>query len=397
MNINRKTIVIISVILLLVLGGGLAWYFLASAPAGPGERRSFFSDLPIISGGSRSGAPPSPVPQPAEGDDAERGIGEARTLVRVINKDILAPTLSSDGGGLLYLGRENGHVFSSDLDGLNEQKLVNVTVLEAFDAVWAPKRNRAAMFYHESGIVKKFLNGVATNTPSRILPQEVSSLDWSPDGTSLAYLSRRANDTALVIADAAGQKPQTIWTTPIPDFTLRWVSKNTILLVSKPSGLAPSIVMRFDVSSRNAALIRSGAEGIVLALIPDGSGFLFSQSSRGGQAGILLLYSLKDASVNPINLVTVAEKCAFSKDAKKLYCGVPDGALPSPMPDEWYKGAVSFSDRIIEIDLATNQLKTVMDSKENIDAISPFTTPDGKYLFFQNKKDGTLWRLMLQE
>ena len=393
---SRKTAAIMIIAVLVLLGGGLAWYFWASAPAGPGERGSFFGDLPIIGGGSRGGTAPSGVPQPAGADDG-RGLGEARNLIQVVAKDILAPALSSDGGSLRYIARENGHVFSSDLDGASEQKLVNVTVLETFDAIWTPKRERAAMFYHESGAVKKFLNGVASGTPSRIMPQETTSLDWSPDGLSLAYLLRRASDTALVIANADSQKPATVFSTPIPDFTIRWVSKNTILLISRPSGLAPSIVMRFDVTSRKATLIRSGAEGIVLAPIPDGSGFLFSQSSNGGRAETLSLYALKDGAASPINLVTIAEKCAFSKDSKKLYCGVPEGGLPSPMPDEWYKGAVSFSDRIVEIDLATNQMKTVMENAEAIDVVSPFAAPDGQYLFFQNKKDGTLWRLTLKE
>ena len=67
------------------------------------------------------------------------------------------------------------------------------------------------------------------------------------------------------------------------------------------------------------------------------------------------------------------------------------------MPDEWYKGAVSFSDAIVEIDAATSQTKTLLENEADVDLISPFVSPDGKYLFFQNKKDGTLWRLMLKE
>lgn len=390
---TTKRTIIGTILLILVLGAG--WFFLRGSTA-PGQR-SFFDNLPLI-GGRAPIATPAPPPA-GLGEEAGGGktTPEVRRLIQIVAKDIFAPTLAPGGETLFYVARENGHIMASDLDGANERSVINLTVLEAFDASWAPKKNRIAMFYHESGVVKKFLNGVATGTTSRFLPAETQALDWSPDGLSLAYLLRRDQDTALLIADAGNQNPRVLYTTPIPDFTLRWLAKNTILLVSRPSGLAPSIVMSVDVKTRSAELLISGIPGVIVLPAPDGSGFLFSQSTSDGRASSLALYTFRDRRTVPLNLVTLAEKCVFSPDSKKLFCGLPRGELVAPMPDEWYRGATSFSDTLVEIDLATRESRPLTEAAGlNADVVWPFVSPGGTYLFFQNRKDGTLWRLQLE-
>lgn len=384
---NRRTILIVAVLLAVAIGGAL-WYFLPLGPRPP-EGRSILDTLPILGGRAPVGPrtpPPPPAPAPAE----------EHPILQVIDKDILGPTLSADGGSLLYIARENGHILSADLDGGNERSVVNLTVLEAFEAAWAPRRERVAMRYHEGGAVKTFLNGVATATASRFLPPETAALDWSPDGRSVAYLLRRASDTALVIADAAGRSPRIAFTTPVPDFTLRWLNRNTILLVSKPSGLAPSLVLRFDVAAGRAAPILSGASGLILQPLPNGEEFVFSSSGgRNGEVRNLARYSLKDGQSKDLGILTLAEKCVASADSRKLYCGVPKGALAAPQPDEWYQGRASFSDTIVEVDLAAGVTTTLMEGRVDVDAVNLFAAPDGKYLFFQDKKTGTLWRVGL--
>ena len=386
---NKPVIVISVIVILILLGVGAAWFLMRTPPSA--DRSSFFGNLPFIGGGPTppppAATPPAPTPTEIE-----------RRLIQVVDKDILAPALSADGNSLLYVLRENGHVMRSGLDGSNEQIATNLTVLETFDGLWSPLKTKLAIAYHESGAVKRFLLETATATPSKFLPQDLTALAWSPDGKEIAYLIPQGNQTNLVIADQNGKNGKVVFSTPIPDFTLQWISKSTMLLVSRPSGLAPSIVMRFDIKTKKSDLVLAGRRGGVVTAAPDASGFVFSQSnSRDGRAEPLALHSFKDGNVSLIRYTTIAEKCAFSADGKKLYCGVPKGTLPAPMPDEWYKGAVSFSDAIVEIDAATSQTKTLLENEADVDLISPFVSPDGKYLFFQNKKDGTLWRLMLKE
>ncbi len=395
---KRIIIVVVIVALILAIGAGVLTYLAVNSQQKNG-RVPFFGNLPFIGGGRPTPAPPAPTPPGPTGEPSGPA-AEARPLRQIIDQDILAPALSAGGKSILYIRRENGHVQSSDLNGENVKDVLSLTVLEAFEAAWAPARNRVAIFYREGDAVKKFLAGVATGTASRFLPPEATSASFSPDGKSLAYLLRRPGDTALVIADAGNQKPAVVYTTPIPDFTLAWISKNSILLVSRPSGLAPSLVLRFDVPTKKTEVLLSGTHGVVVQPLPNGNGFFYSRSQENGAAERISRYTLASRASDPFDLVTIAEKCAAAADAKKLYCGVPQGTILSPSPDEWYKGATSFLDAIVELDLATKQAKTLIapgGPGGPFDVISPFLSPDGKYLFFQDKKDNTLWRLTLKE
>lgn len=395
METNRKPYIIVGIILILLVLGGGAWYLLWSAPQSP-KVQAFLRNLPVV--GSRlplvGGGKVTPTPEtPA----TAAGRGEVPLLVQVVDKEIFAPALSTDGKFLLYLARENGHVLTSDLDGEGERSVTNLTVPEMFDALWAPKRNRVAVRYYEQDTVKSFLNGVATGTAPRLLPPETIALDWSPDGQSLAYLERRAADTALVIADAGNQSPRVVYTTPVPDFTVRWAAANTILLVSRPSGLAPSLVLRFNIATRRTDTLLGGSRGVIMLPAPNAGGFLFSQSSPQGEAEPIAFYSYKDGQVTSLGAVTLVEKCTFAADSKTAYCGVPRGGIGSPSPDQWYRGAEVFSDAIVAIELTTGKTTTLSEGAAGVDAINLFATPDGKYLFFQDKKTGTLWRLTLKK
>ncbi len=384
---SRKTSIAIAVLLLVSIG--VAVFFFFGSPGSPSDQPRF-GNLPIIGGRA-----PLPLPLPPPPANGIRPEEVGARLRQIIDKNILAPTLSGDQKSIYFVDRATGHLMASDLDGNTETALANLTVLEAFEGFWSPLKTKIALFYHESGMVKKFIEEVATGTPSRFLSSDVQAFAWSPDGKSMVYLLRQNAQMNLVIADQLNRSSRVVFSTPVPDFTLRWISTNTILLVSKPSGLAPSLLMRFDVAARRADPILAGGRGVITLPLPDGSGFVFSQSSERGEAQPLMLYTFKDAKITPLNIVTLAEKCASAPDSKNIYCGVPTGTIRIPSPDEWYRGAVSFSDSIATIDLSAGSTRVLLENGPDLDVVSPFTSADERFLFFQDKKTGALWRLTL--
>lgn len=395
---RRIRAIVITLLILAVIGAAVYFWFFIFSKSGnqPGATPSYGS-LPTIGGRAGLGNGPGA----GNGNGQPNPPGTTATFLNlpreIIAKDILAPAMASNGKQLLYILRESGHVVSSDLDGSNEKTLVNLTVLESFDGSWPKDRARVAMRYNDNGTVKSFLNGVATGTVSRFLPAEATAYDFSPDGTSIAYLVKRTNDTALIMADAGNKSPKIVYTTPVPDFTIRWISKSTMVLVSRPSGLAPSLILTFDLLTHKTASILNGTRGVIILPVPDGSGFIFSQSDQNGVAQAIARYTFKTGATDVLNLTTIADKCGFSANGKVLYCGAPAGGLPGTMPDDWYRGATSFSDAIVAVDLVTNQVITLAPSTSdfNVDATWLFTSPDGTMLFFQNKTTEHLWRIDL--
>lgn len=384
---TRRRIVLIALILIAAFAVIVA--LTLDLPGGPvpGGLRS---RLPIL-GGRSPLVPPAPPP-------AETGVPVPRGRLReVVAKDLLAPTVSRDGRQLYYLERETGHLLASALDGTNEQTLSNLTILETFAGYWSPGREKVVLAYQEGPAVKTFALPVASGTPSHFLPLETTSFSWSPDGRSMAYLIRRGTESALIIADQANRGSRTVYTTPIPDFEVRWASANSILLVSRPSGLAPSLVLRFDPLARRAGPIIGGRRGVILLPAPDGSGFVFSSSGNRAEALPLAFASLRGSGADGLDAITIAEKCAFSANAKTLYCAVPAGGFAAPSPDLWYRGAGTLSDRIFAIDLATKSATLVPEGELGFEAISLVAAPDGQYLFFQDRATGHLWRLEIGE
>ena len=79
-----------------------------------------------------------------------------------------------------------------------------------------------------------------------------------------------------------------------------------------------------------------------------------------------------------------------------IYCGIPaDPPQNFNYPDDWYQGAISFSDRIWKIDVSGRYAQLVLDfSKETenpLDATALAIDPLNTALVFVNKNDGSLW------
>ena len=77
-----------------------------------------------------------------------------------------------------------------------------------------------------------------------------------------------------------------------------------------------------------------------------------------------------------------------------MWCAAPD-TIPSGItyPDDWYQGAVTFTDSLWELNLEAQEGVLVSDftqtSGRTIDATN--LASDGAIVLFINRLDGTLW------
>lgn len=102
----------------------------------------------------------------------------------------------------------------------------------------------------------------------------------------------------------------------------------------------------------------------------------------------------------PVPVATIADKCAWTADDSAIYCGIPVSP-PTGVnyPDDWYQGAVQFSDRIWKIQVSGRYAQLVLDfSKEangSLDTEALALDPASSTLVFVNKNDGSLWSYQL--
>ena len=395
MNDRRKKIIIISSVIGLLVLGGLAYYYFYGG--GNKTINNLFGNLPIP-GTRRITITPPPRPKPPK---TQEEIERENKLIQIITKPIISPTLSKDGTKIIYYAKAGGNLEAVGLDGKNEEKLSNITILGLLEALWQnPDKGAAILPYIESGVAKKFISSTATSGVI-FLPASVTAASWSYDGKEIAYFINQKESFNLTIVDEKAQKPTVVYSTPIPDFNIFWTSKDKILLASRPSGVAPGILFYFDRVKKTFNKIFSEAHGLTILPSPNGQNMLFAKT--GQQGGNLKLYLAKIDGSNPqeIEAPTLPEKCVFKNDGSSIFCAVPKNISAfGILPDDWYMGTGFFQDRFIEIMTATTTVsaspvvKEVFNEKD-FDAVNLFLSQDSQFLFFQNKKDGTLWRLKL--
>ncbi len=122
-------------------------------------------------------------------------------------------------------------------------------------------------------------------------------------------------------------------------------------------------------------------EGVVVST-SDNNGIL-SVAHENGEEFVL-----------PISLLP--EKCVDDPHATStLYCAAPFQMQPAMYPDAWYKGTLALSDALWKIDIANTEATLISnflsESGREIDVLKIGADSSGKYLYFINKNDDTLW------
>ncbi|KKU51386.1 MAG: hypothetical protein A3H69_00720 [Candidatus Sungbacteria bacterium RIFCSPLOWO2_02_FULL_47_9] len=395
------TIIIAAGVLLLVLIVLLIYMFSGGSKTG-GEEPGFFESLFPQGGVRPGGALPTPPEKSDQGEmatgtpEAERAeLKKEGKLIQVIKKPVVSPAISQDASRILFFDKQTGNAESVAIDGTNAQKISSTTILGILEALWRePKKDNYVLSYVESDSLKRFIGKTSTSGVI-FLPSGITSSQWSPDGNQLAYLLPLAGKTNLVVTDENAKSPKILYSTPIPDFILFWASKNKILLVSRPSGVAPGILFGFDTQTRRADALVADSNGLTILPSPKGTSLLFAKTNSSGKDLKLFVSGIDGKNQKELQYPTLPEKCAFAADNVTFFCAVPKniGSF-AVLPDDWYMGNEFFNDTFYKISATSTVMQEILPTG-SFDAINLFTSPDRKYLFFQDKQDGTVWRLVL--
>ena len=231
------------------------------------------------------------------------------------------------------------------------------------------------------------------------LTDNIKTITKDPDQSKIFYLLQSSAGSTGVISEFDGTKKVQIFDSPLREWLVEWPTPTQIALLTKPSSGIPGFL--FLLNTRTGGLTRaiSGIRGLTAKVNSIGSLALYSETTSRGL--LLKIYSLKNKSLQETSVVTLPEKCVWSKnDPETLYCAVPTYLPSANYPDDWYKGQISFSDEIWRIDSRTGSGELLEKLKDyagkDIDGTDLFMSPKEDYLFFTNKNDFRLWSLRLQ-
>lgn len=387
MALSRTKRIIWIILGIAVLGvlGYAGYRLLLPTPATPGEEGQTITGRPLVSPAiprtPESGGGIGTIPLPDLPSIADE------RLVRLTDFPVVSPALNKDETRVFFYKKSGGDLFASDFAGKKLEKQTNLTIIGLMEAIWQRGGGRAVVRYADGDTVKAFLQ-IGTSTIA-MLPQDITSATWSPDGASLTYAVPSDGRMELITTDAAGKNPRAIFRTPLTDASLAWITADLMVFAEAPSAAADGHFFAWSRRDNSFVRIFGPQRGLMGLWSPDGA---LAAVSSGAS---LSLYDRAKKESAPLSLATLAEKCVWA-DTSSLFCAVPKD-IPSgiTLPDTYLRGEFNPSDRIVMIDAKTRAVSPVFDEGD-FDIANLLAAKDKKRLFFVNRRDGTLWTLAIR-
>ncbi len=400
---NKKTLIIIGAIVgLLIIGIAV---FLFTRPEGAGKASQGMLSFLFPSPENKPG-PSLPPTDTGDGSTQEQATTTPnqpqKTLMQLTTDAVAGAAWSNTLKKVRYFEKNTGHLYQINPNGQNKERLSITTIPRIFSVTWLKDANGAALRYFDTsskttfGLTQTFLAySLATSSKEFegvFLPANTQDVAVSPAEEKIFYLA--GNDSVLGVTASYKNKDQKqIFSSPYGNFSAIWLKKDIILLATRPSASMNGYLYQLDVKTGSLSKILGPVKGLTALVSPSLKTTLFSQSEY--KAVTTKIYDTAKKTTAALIVKTLPEKCIFSPtSAATLYCAVPKILPAAEYPDDWYKGNISFADALWRIDLEKGTTDLILDEND-FDATNLFMNAEENYLFFQNKKDGTLWSLKL--
>ncbi len=396
----QRTFIIIGIVAAIVaIGAGVYFFFFAQGP-GVVVAPSGVT-LPIA--GQTSGGTGGATTLPEAGSITASPTNVSARLVKisagpVVPGAIIIDTKPSTASGtpdrlVQYLEQESGNVFSYSANTGVITRINNKTIPGIQTATWLPNAS-AALVRYLSGADFSTINTyllAASSSSGSFLAQNLGTVAVS--ATKILTLASGVTGSVGSLARADGSHPTTVFATPLTSLSASFAGKSQYLIYTKPSALLDGYAFLVDSAGRFSR-VAGPLPGLVALASPSGKQILVSYALQSSMHTELV--NTATGEIIPLPIGTIADKCVWTADEKALYCGVPvSPSANAHYPDDWYRGTLSFSDRIWKIDTVSRYAQMILDFSQMhaaaIDVTAPAIDPAASLLVFLNKNDGSLW------
>ena len=319
------------------------------------------------------------------------------------------PPLTEFMPSLRYVARENGNIYQTFADKIEERRFSTTIIPKVYEAYFGNKAESVVMRYLKGdgvtidtfiGVLPKEYLGADTTGNNEIkgtfLPENIKDVSLSPDAGSLFYLFNVGDSMVGTTINLLNNKKEQVFESSFTDWLSLWPANKIINLTTKPSFGVPGYTYAIDLITKNFNKVFGGINGLTTLTSPDGKSILYGNNTLS-----LNIYHTDTKTTEVLGVRTLPEKCVWGKVGDFVYCSVPRTIVSSEFPDVWYQGEISFSDQIWKIDTATGNATIVVDPTtekggEDIDGTKLMLDAGENYLLFVNKKDSFLWELDLK-
>ena len=416
MNKNTIKILIGAGVVIMIAAGIFVFYALRSPAGSNPAADNGQGAFPATGDNAGIGGPSSSAGNAGAntGINSLSDLGKAGALVQ-LTQNAVSGAAAMGTSSVYYVEKSSGNIYKIDLSKQARERVSNTTILKSFEAQWSPKGHKLAIRYFDdpqgrSGTklsIKTILASFASPASSKtiqtsastslqtvVVPQALSALAVSPSEDKIFYIAQLDGAPKGLVADFKNKNQKIVLDIPFGDFNASWPAKDKIALTTKPSYAAEGYFYFLDPKTGSLNRVLGNIKGLTATVSPLGDKILYSASGKNGAQ--TFIFDLSKNTATPFGLPTLPEKCVWSKkDKNMIYCGVPDDLSGDNLPDSWYQGLGSFNDSLWKKNLLTGET-ALLSEKFGADIISPVLSSDDGYLFFTNKKDGTLWGLKLK-
>lgn len=400
-----KRILVIVASLIVLVGLGVGAYFLFFS--GPTLSVGIPSD-PFGSSGDRTETELlGPDGQPIQG----AGTVVAPRLIRISDAPVakgavalyIPPVLSTGTSTepempsdieVRFIERQSGNIYAYRVHDRLLTRISNRTLPGIQEASWTTDGSRAFVRY-----LTRAADGIehvdtyalsADGGEGYFLEQDLEQVAVRDSATVFSLLPSSSGSVGS-LSNPDGTDVRTLFTSMLSRLRTAFSGTDLVATTKASSGLDG---YAFLISGANGSFTRILGPLRGLATLPNPEGTAVLYSYVDSNRSYLQVLDLASRNATALPLATLAEKCAWEPGGRAIYCGVPT-ALAGNVPDEWYQGAKTFSDRIWRIDLDTRLATLLIDPGQvadvAIDAVALTVDPMNDVLIFTNKKDGTLW------
>jgi len=316
----------------------------------------------------------------------------------ISNGTAIAPTLSPGKNSIEYFSSD-GKLMETDFYG-QAKTLSKKTFSSLEDASWSVDKKKIILKTGKNSPVFSLFDPSSGNT-SR-LKDNLDEVVWQTNSDRILYkyYNPATKERTLNVADPDGSN----WT-KLADLNYKNLSiaqvPRTGLISFWNSGDA-NVETDFEtvpVIGGNEQPISSHDFGADYLWSPDGNWALVSHSDKKGGFGMELgVMNSNGGEYKNLGIPTFVSKCAWSKDGKTVYYALP-GEIPdnSVLPNDYKAGKFKTVDTFWKVDIMTGKKTRLVETKDingRYDASQLFLNPSESLLFFVNKADGKLYKIV---
>lgn len=348
------------------------------------------------------------IPQGGEGigsDPVPAGQAFTTTLIKITDAVVasgavaiaLPPQAEGETRGeteIRYIDRASGNVFAYKFHERTLARISNRTLPGIQDVAWLSDGSQAFVRYlagsDDGEVVETYALPVTTGT-GFFLERNLSQVAVS--GTTTVFtLLPSTNGSIGTAANVDGTNSRTVFSSPLASLVAH-LSNGPYIVATKPSVMMDGYAFTVGAGGKFARILGPYRS---LSVLPSPSGNLVAFSYVENRVLKMSVLDRRNGEVTALPVATIVDKCVWANGEESFYCGIPK-RLPTSdrVTDDWYQGAVSFTDRIWEIDLVDRISTYLIDPQNEAEVELDITNLaiDGRndVLTFKNKKDGSLW------